>query len=413
VRKRTVVFIGIGLAVLAFFTCFGTLIAISSNNKLDLEGLSIDNFRMGLSYPPLKNDRQREFSRNHMEKLNIDLVRTGISWSYIEANKGHFTWSGFDKRMQFFKENNIDILLTIGSDGPEWNVDQKTPESSTYRNVTAFEVFLRALFTRYADYDIHKIQFGNEWPNEYQFIGTAEQYVNYSNTVYSIANETIPDTTYVLGGIATANLRIAAAYYNYTDFYRVGTNKTILTGEDLDELLASEFVKDGVARVNYVLANASYDELDLHFYDDFENWGTYVTMMNDLITGVPIIVSEFGGPNLSWEKYTRDYQAAHLKASIETLDGIGIEEAYYFKITQGGAIPDHRKSCLVGSTVTIKPAYYVMQAFTAGSAQMNFIFYTEYSFVFVATVGVLYLSFILIIGIVKKIRKKSPSKDNS
>ncbi len=407
VRKRTIVFIGIGLVVLAFFTCFGTLIAIGSNNKLDLEGLSIDNFRMGLSYPPLKNDRQREFSRNHMEKLNIDLVRTGISWSYIEANKGHFTWSGFDKRMQFFKENNIDILLTIGSDGPEWNVDQKTPESCTYKNVTAFEVFLWTLFTRYADYNIHKIQFGNEWPNEYQFIGTAEQYVNYSNTVYLIANETIPDMTFVLGGIATSNLRIAAAYYNYTDFYMGQTNSTAITGVALEELLASDFVKDGVARVNYVLANASYDELDLHLYDDYENWGTYVSMVKDLVPGVPIIVSEFGGPNLIWDKYTRDYQAAHLKASIETLDGIGIEEAYYFKFTQGGAIPQHRKSCLIVSTVTIKPAYYVMQAFTASKTKTNFIFYTEYSFVFVAIVSLVYLTVLVSIALTKKTLKRN------
>lgn len=406
-RKRTIVFIGIGLVVLAFFTCFGTLIAIGSNNKLDLEGLSIDNFRMGLSYPPLKNDRQREFSRNHMEKLNIDLVRTGISWSYIEANKGHFTWSGFDKRMQFFKENNIDILLTIGSDGPEWNVDQKTPESCTYKNVTAFEVFLWTLFTRYADYNIHKIQFGNEWPNEYQFIGTAEQYVNYSNTVYLIANETIPDMTFVLGGIATSNLRIAAAYYNYTDFYMGQTNSTAITGVALEELLASDFVKDGVARVNYVLANASYDELDLHLYDDYENWGTYVSMVKDLVPGVPIIVSEFGGPNLIWDKYTRDYQAAHLKASIETLDGIGIEEAYYFKFTQGGAIPQHRKSCLIVSTVTIKPAYYVMQAFTASKTKTNFIFYTEYSFVFVAIVSLVYLTVLVSIALTKKTLKRN------
>jgi hypothetical protein len=406
VRKRIAVLIGLGLVFLAFFTCFGTLYAIGSNKKLDLEGVSIDNFRMGLSYPPLKNEQQRKFSKNHMEKLNIDLVRTGVSWSYIEANEGHFTWSGFDKRMQFFNENNIDILLTISSDGPEWNVDQKTPESSTYKNITAFEVFLQALFTRYADYNIHKIQFGNEWPNEYQFIGTAEQYVNYSNTVYEIANETIPDTTFVLGGIATANLRIAAAYYNYTDFYRIGTNATILTGAELEGLMASEFVKDGVARVNYVLANASYDELDLHFYDDYENWGTYVTMMNDLVPGVPIIVSEFGGPNLSWEKYTRDSQARHLMESIETLDGIGIEEAYYFKLTQGGAIPQHRKSCLVGSTVTIKPAYYIMQAFTASNAQVNFIFYTEYSFVFMGIISLIYFVFVGIFGLIKVIQKR-------
>lgn len=405
VRKRIVVFIGIGLVVLAFSTCFSTLIAIGSNNKLDLEGLSIDNFRMGLSYPPVKNEKERRFTKDHLEKLNISLIRTSVSWSYLEPNEGQYSWSGLDSKMQFYNDNNIDVLLTIESDGPAWNVDQETPKSCTFKNVTAFEVFLRTLLTRYAEYDIYKIQFGNEWLSLYQFVGTAEQFVNYSNTVYSIANETIPDTTFALGGIATSNLRLAAAYYNYTDSFRGESDNSFYNGTELQELLASEGVENSIARVNYVIANATYDELDCHLYDDYENWGTYVTMIKDLVPGIPIIVTEFGGPNILWEKYTRDYQARHLKESIETLDVIGIEEAYYFRLRQGGATPQHIKSCLIGSTLTIKPAYYVMQSFTTDN-RIDFTYYTKYSLVTMAISGLISFSVIGIIGLTEMIKKK-------
>ncbi|MHA1212172.1 MAG: hypothetical protein ACTSSH_06905, partial [Candidatus Heimdallarchaeota archaeon] len=70
--------------------------------------------------------------------------------------------------------------------------------------------------------------------------------------------------------------------------------REILSGPELQTFLASEEVQAGMQRVTNVLVNASYDELDLHLYDDYEFWPIYVTMMKDLIPGKPLIVSEFG-----------------------------------------------------------------------------------------------------------------------
>ncbi len=394
---------------LVFFTSFGTLYAFGSIGKLAPDSVPL-TFRMGMSYPPLKTNQQRKLTNYHCEKFGINLVRTGVSWSYSEPTQGTFTWSGFDKRMNFFRDNGYDILLTIASDGPDWVNDLSTPESSTFKNTTAFEVYLRALFTRYKNYNIHKVQFGNEWPNSYQFIGTAEQYTNYSNTVYNIIQEITPTTTFVLGGIAVSNLRMAAAYYNYTETYRPGTNSTIYSGTELQEILASEVVKTAVERVSYVLANASYDELDLHLYDDYENWGAYVTMVKDLIPGKPIIVSEFGGPNVFWEKYSNKKQAQHLNNSILALNDLDIDEAYYFKMVQSStSTPQHRKSSLFTSLLGIKPSYYVMQIFTTGYFTTDFGYYAIYSLIPTALFGTL----ILITAIILIIKKKRNSFTNN
>jgi hypothetical protein len=380
-RKRVSILIAINIIILTFFTSFTIVYSFGSMRKVNPES-EILSFRMGLSYPPLKTNNQRKITQYHCQKLGIDLIRTGIGWSYIELNEGTFSWSGFDKRMNFFRDNGIDILLTIDSYGPEWNNDLVTPKSSTFKNVTAFEVFLRALFNRYKSYNIHKIAFGNEWVSDYQFIGTAEQFVNYSNIVYNVANEIIPATTFVLGGIATASLRLAAAYYNYTDFFRSGTEGEIITGSELQDLLSSQEVLEGVNRVSYILANATYDELDIHLYDDYEYWEIYTTMMKDLVPGKPIIVSEFGGPNIFWEKYSNKKHSVHLNNSISVLNELDIEEAYYFKLVQSGtSTPQHRKSSLLNNLLTIKPAYYVIQSFTKGNYDIDFRYYTKYSLI--------------------------------
>ncbi|MBD3192954.1 MAG: hypothetical protein GF308_20110 [Candidatus Heimdallarchaeota archaeon] len=411
-RKASKIVIAISTILLVFLASFGTVHAIGIV-KVKNPTKEIGNFRLGLSYPPLKNDRHRKITQYHCEKLEIDLLRMGISWSYIEPNKGTYKWSGFDKRMNFCRENGLDILLTISSDGPKWNNDLETPISSTYKNVTIFKLFLQELFNRYKEHNIHKIQFGNEWPNSYQFIGTAEQFVNYSNTVYTIAKEIIPTTTFVLGGIATTNLRLAAAYYNYTDSFRLGSDRKIYSGEELQTYLNSEEVQKGVERVKQVLANASFDELDLHLYDDYQFWDTYVTMMKDFVPGKSIIVSEFGGPNILWEKYSNKKQAQHLNNSLAILNGLDIEEAYYFKLVQSkSSTLQHRKSSLLNSLLTIKPAYYIMQTFTKGAYKWDFSYNLIYSLIPAAIIGIIILIINLGLFINKYVKKRKKEEKN-
>ncbi|NRA12602.1 MAG: hypothetical protein HRT57_11665 [Crocinitomicaceae bacterium] len=52
-----------------------------------------------------------------------------------------------------------------------------------------------------------------------------------------------------------------------------------------------------------------------------------------------MIVSEFGGPNINYEPYTQTYQADRLFQYIKKIDSLKIEEAYYFKLIEGGRIP--------------------------------------------------------------------------
>jgi hypothetical protein len=83
----------------------------------------------------------------------------------------------------------------------------------------------------------------------------------------------------------------------------------------------------------------------------------------------PIIVTEFGGPNLFWEQpYSDAFQAERLAEYIRTLDRMGIPEAYFFKLVQSdSANPAHRESGLfkmVNGTPSPKPAFEVFQSFS-------------------------------------------------
>ena len=117
------------------------------------------------------------------------------------------------------------------------------------------------------------------------------------------------------------------------------------------------------ARIDSVLTYAQYDIIDLHLYDDVEQWDEYYYDFADTVTR-PILVSEFGGPNLNYEPYTLSYHADRVYEYIKKIDSIGITEAYFFKLIEGGANPAHNGSGLLDSLNLLeKPAYYIFQAF--------------------------------------------------
>lgn len=125
-------------------------------------------------------------------------------------------------------------------------------------------------------------------------------------------------------------------------------------------------------RIDSVLKYAQYDMLDLHLYDDSEQWDEYYYNFKDTITK-PIIVSEFGGPNMNLEPYSESYQANKLDQYIKKLDSIEISEIYYFKLVEGSANPAHSTSGLIDdSTLMPKLAYSVIKSFT-NCTSLNFI----------------------------------------
>jgi hypothetical protein len=310
------------------------------------EPMRLVDLQLGLSFPPLTDDAQRAFTRLHLEPLHISHARMAEHWFFREPQKGQFQWGPLDARIGFLKDNGLSVLLTIQSFGPEWAITAPRNErSAVFANDEDFDEYVTALLLRYPG-KIDKIQFGNEWQSAWWYAGTAQDFVRFHNILSQAARRHSPQTKVVLGGFSPWSLERMAASKGLIDYVYDDQWRRI-TGQELEDLKDSASMQEMLARIAHVLANADYDILDLHLYDDVENWPIYIDMMRQAAPGKPIVVSEFGGPNMMVEGYTEEYQAARLVQYIATLDEAGVPEAYYFKLMAGGDVnPVHRMSGL-------------------------------------------------------------------
>ncbi len=115
------------------------------------------------------------------------------------------------------------------------------------------------------------------------------------------------------------------------------------------------------------MQQAKYDVIDIHLYDDPENWQFYYDAVAKNAPGVPILVSEFGGPNVLTEPYTDDYHAQRVQAYLDKIATLQVAEAYYFTLVESpDANEAHVKSGLLtqGPAYLPKPAYYVVQSWS-------------------------------------------------
>ena len=125
----------------------------------------------------------------------------------------------------------------------------------------------------------------------------------------------------------------------------------------LDNNCNSTEAQAAFERIAFVLQNALYDEVDIHLYDDAENWKVYVENFETMINK-PIIVSEFGGPNVNLEPITDPYQSERMEYYIRTLDSLQVEEAYFFKLLEGSNNPAHSESGLINNPELTKKSNF-------------------------------------------------------
>lgn len=344
-----------GLILSAIFVLYGYLVHADSGLKL------------GLSFPPIKTEKHREFTLKHLRKLGIEHIRSAVAWENIEPVKGKFKWGGLDKRLQFMEDNNLSVLLTIQSSGPSWACSgQKNQKSCLYKNEDDFKGFVEALLSRYSN-KIDKIQFGNEWPSKWWYIGGADDFVRFNNILYDAVKKFSPKTKVVLGGISIGQLRGLAACEGSVDSI-FDDEGNVYTKKDLLKYCQSNKSSELKQRVDYGLKMAKYDIIDIHLYDDPENWHIYYNIIKAKSPERPIIVSEFGGPNVFVEKYSDEYHAKRVGDYLAALQNMDIEEAYYFKLVGEKENIAHAKSTLIGGTSKLqeKPAYNVFAEFRRG-----------------------------------------------
>ncbi len=361
-----------------FLTIFFVIIGCPNNRGDNKE----NDIKYGISHPPFGNPDEQAFTKEVADDLGINLIRIDYNWDWIEVGpEGSTTydWSVLDSRLQFLSDNNLNYLLTINTHGPDWAVSNAALGNHLFTNLIAWKNFCDALFIRYSN-QIKKIQFGNEWTSTYWFPGTPEQFVEIFNIFSTSAKTYSPDSSVVLGAFTFEAVQIVACEMERIETFR-NFNGVVQTASDIRTWLTTD--SDGIQfkyRIEYVLLNANdYDLLDIHLYDDVENWnnsfsGYYQkmsTLIPEKIETTPIIVSEFGGPNPNYESEHEEdtYHADRLTLYLEAINKMDIKEAYYFKlILSAPGSTFHWSSALIKNPLVFiddykREGYFVFQSF--------------------------------------------------
>ncbi|MFK8036697.1 MAG: glycosyl hydrolase [Crocinitomicaceae bacterium] len=342
-----------------------TIALISCNKKKKAEAYGeyqLNNLELAISFPAVENDSQRKNTQKVLSDLKVKKIRFAEEWKFREPIKDEYSWGPLDDRLNWAKENGYEVMLTIQSNGPDWACEGASNDNSCVFNTDEFKQYIEDLLQRYPN-QLDKIQFGNEWQSDFWYVSTAEEFTIANNILYEAVQTYSPKTDVVLGGFTAISLRFMAGcageLSNFKDDEGVVYDQAYLdancTGTEATPLFN---------RINYVLDNASYDLLDMHLYDDPENWSAVINHFKS-VTTKPVIVSEFGGPNSNYENDSNGNQAKRLYDYIVTLDSLEIEEAYYFKLVQGSKNKAHIKSGLLkGAFKSKKQSYFVFRKFS-------------------------------------------------
>jgi len=333
--------------------------------KLVLDGTysvyGATEIKAGMSFPPFANSFQINFTARELKALAIDRIRIAVDWRNRQPEQETFYWDPMDERMTAAQENNISVFLTIASVCPDWACLAPGSDNANLFDEDAFRIFVETLLTRYPNID--KIQFGNEWETgledgtAYTDNSSIEKFVSYTNILYDVVQSLSPGTQVVLGGL-TRTFPIVAYFVDnetYPDFS--GIDLAFFMTEDLlkariDKIKTAYDEKKIKQNIAYVFENARYDMLDIHLYDDPENWSAYLSVLPQ---DKPIVVSEFGGPNSEFENTSPYYHAERMDDYIDAIEDLPVIEAYYFKLVESDE-SYHQDSGLFYSSLIMKPA---------------------------------------------------------
>lgn len=353
-KKLIIFFISLLLVSILIFL----VILFPTKTPKKVSEISIETTELGLSFPPVQNIEQVGFTVEHMKKLNVSLLRFGVNWKIREPEESEYNWKPLDDKINLLYENDMSVLLTIKSDGPDWACEKRNQESCVFKDNEKFRLFVRELMKRYSG-KIDKIQFGNEWDNEWGFVGNEKDFVRYTNIVYEETKEYSPKTQVVLGGVTRSvplYLLVCesdSSSLRYPLYYNAGEKQ-------VSEQEAKEICAYSEERVVYVLENAKYDLADLHIYDEVENWDEYYNAFKNSVN-VPVIVTEFGIQEGFSAAYSMEIShAEQIAKALKKLDNLEVPEAYYFNLVDGSTGP-HKKSGLIDSSLKEKPGYFVFK----------------------------------------------------
>jgi hypothetical protein len=358
---------------LACFLGSALLLIACATEPFDFDAYDygLERLVIGAAFPPLQQEADVSFTIAACKELGIGWIRYQESWLNREPEKDGFNWEPMDTRIEMLHRAGIKILLTLG--GQEWpawlnSSPGRNDESTLYQ----FREYVAALLLRYAG-KIERIQFGNEWNWEIDdyMAGDEEAFIAYANIVheeaYRLSEELRP--TIVLGSLNGLS---------YLAFDQGLVSRIKIEGrEPYQERIAAYSAKPDRAlskRAENILAKARYDMLDIHLYDDYENWPIYLQALRAVEREVgkpesPVLVSEFGGPypvslyGFFGGKPRQSVLARSLVRYVKTLDSMELEEVYFFALAEGGPERYHQDSYLFTIKRQKTPAHEVMRRF--------------------------------------------------
>ena len=357
------------LSIIGIIVCIILLTLSFKSNSMEPSVSSVyhlQNIKLGISFPPVRNQEQLIFSNDKIRDLNVNHIRFAENWKHREPINNQFDWTALDTRINFFHDRSINFILTIQSDGPDWvknNSSSNNKKSIAFNkdNNVEFVNYLEKLLQRYRG-KIKEIQFGNEWQSNWWYSGSKEEFARTQNLFYTTVKNVDPKISVILGGFSIDALRALAASQGLIEKYRNDEGE-LIDSIKINKLLKTQKAKKYLSRINYVLENSRYDVIDIHLYDDPENWKYYLASIKSIKAGIPVIVSEFGGPNTKWINYSDSLHEKELVRYIKALDNMNIKYALYFELVES-RYANHEKSGLINKQLKNKPGYYKFKKIT-------------------------------------------------
>ena len=334
-------------ATLLFISCVHQPVSVN----YVLEGET----EFGIAFVGLTNEATRTFVARHLPKLGVGITRMEADWGFREPEEDNYNWAPMDARMDFLQELGVRALVTFPANAPEWlrnrlDPDRLNPRSAALDEAgrTAFADYVEAFLQRYLARNpgvVEWVQFGNEWGSRYNYVGRGEDFRLSQNVFYDTVKSVDPSLTVVLGGLSVGWVAGLAAYDGTVEWLW-DSDGTVLTADDIRSLLAEEqqqfdagdLEETSLTRLTTILEQSSYDWVDAHLYDQWEDFEAYVEALRSRLPASfsgRIVVTEFGGPHPVAERHLSDTEHARMvERYIATIDPLDIAFALHFRLVR-------------------------------------------------------------------------------
>lgn len=264
-------------------------------------------------------------------------VRLGVSWQLIEASDDAWNWAGLDSRIKALTDAGIKPLLTFYSDA----VWATSPGDNDAKNLLPNDMaewaeFVGATAARYGSL-VDDYQVANEFSSINNRSGgwasTSEALVTYVNTAYDAVKAADPQSTFVMGGVASLVADMALVNLDRATFEPSqpisATSSMTYTVKELRSAEADALIAE---RLLIPLQQARYDQAAVHLYGDRTLDALRIELISDLSGGRPVIVTESGAPTYDGTTTPTgvDYFATSALSDLGAI-AAGAETVYWFQ----------------------------------------------------------------------------------